>query len=83
MPHAYAAARAANAGAEATARPALSRRESEVLALLARGCTYKEAAVELGISWRTVQNLAYRAYQKLGADGRVAAIEVARDHGLI
>jgi DNA-binding CsgD family transcriptional regulator len=83
VPHAYAASRAATAGLGEHARPALSRREAEVLALLARGCTYKEAAGELGISWRTVQNLAYRAYQKLSADGRVEAIQVAREHGLI
>ena len=83
VPHAYAASRAASAGLGENARPALSRREAEVLARLARGRTYKEAAAELGISWRTVQNLAYRAYQKLGADGRVQAIQVAREHGLI
>jgi ATP/maltotriose-dependent transcriptional regulator MalT len=59
-------------------QPRLTRREAEVLALLAEGMTYRAAALPLGISWRTVQLHAHRAYAKLGANGRMQALSIAR-----
>lgn len=51
----------------------LSRRESEILGLLARGHRYREIAVCLGISERTVNTHLYRIYQKLHVRSAVQA----------
>ena len=64
---------------EETRSPALTKREVQVLALLAEGLTYRDAAERLGISWRTVQLHAYRTYAKLGATGKLQAVDAARE----
>lgn len=45
----------------------LSRREREVVELVARGMTYKDAAERLGITIHALKARASRAYDKLGA----------------
>jgi DNA-binding NarL/FixJ family response regulator len=48
----------------------LSKRESEVALLLAKGCTYKELAAELFISMSTTQTHVGRIYSKLGINNK-------------
>jgi DNA-binding NarL/FixJ family response regulator len=48
----------------------LTRREREVLRLIASGCTYKEAAAELHISARTVETHVSAVLRKLQLSGR-------------
>jgi DNA-binding CsgD family transcriptional regulator len=55
---------------------ALTRRELEVLRLLASGCSYRQAATHLGISPHTVVSHVKNAYRKL--DAHTAACAVAR-----
>ena len=62
---------------------ALSGRESEVLAGVARGERSKEIAARLRISERTVKAHLASIYNKLGVDSRAAAIAVAAEHGLL
>jgi pimeloyl-ACP methyl ester carboxylesterase/DNA-binding CsgD family transcriptional regulator len=61
---------------------ALSPREREVLALVARGHTNADIASTLFISEKTVRNHLTRIFEKLGVDSRAKAIVLARDHGL-
>lgn len=52
----------------------LSRQESKVIGLLARGLRYKEVAVELGVGTATVRTYLERAYAKLGVTNRTEAV---------
>lgn len=52
----------------------LSRREREVLGLVAEGCTSREIARRLRISEATVKDYVGRAMHKLQAPNRSAAI---------
>jgi DNA-binding CsgD family transcriptional regulator len=52
----------------------LTPRESDVLRLLARGCTYEQAADRLGVSQHTVQSHIKNAYRKLGVRCAAAAV---------
>ncbi len=61
----------------------LSRRECEILALLATGGSNKEMARALGISPNTVKTHVARIYEKLGVDRRIQAVETARRLALI
>lgn len=79
---AYEATRAFSSGRGASTA-LLAPREVQVLKLLADGLTYREAADELGVQWRTVQTHAYHAYSKLGVTRRLAAVESARRLGII
>ncbi len=63
--------------------PALSEREREVLAGVARGERSKEIALRLGITERTVKAHLDSIYNKLGVDSRAAAVSVALQRGLI
>jgi DNA-binding NarL/FixJ family response regulator len=56
----------------------LSRREREILALLARGLDNARIAEELFISEQTVKNYVYGIYSKLGEHNRVKVAEIAR-----
>ncbi len=60
--------------------PALTRRERQVVSLLARGMTSKEAARELALSPRTVEDVRARLLRKFGT--RNTAELVARFTGL-
>ena len=52
----------------------LSKRENEVLALLAQGYLYKEIAEALGISHETVNTYIRRIYEKLHVHSRAQAV---------
>jgi HD-GYP domain-containing protein (c-di-GMP phosphodiesterase class II) len=61
----------------------LTRREIEVLRLLARGTSNKEIARLLVISPKTVANHVEHIYAKIGASTRTAASLFAVQHGLL
>jgi len=63
--------------------PPLTLREEEVLRLMAEGLRNKEIAARLGISERTATFHVGNVLSKLGADGRVEAIHLARQRGLL
>ncbi len=52
----------------------LTGREAEVLRLIARGCTYVQVAVALGISANTVGTHIKNAYRKLDVHSAAAAV---------
>ncbi|WP_431899670.1 helix-turn-helix domain-containing protein [Nonomuraea sp. bgisy101] len=52
----------------------LSKREAEVMDLIATGQSNGEIAQQLFLSEKTVKNHVNRIYAKLGADNRVTAI---------
>lgn len=71
---------------EHSRRPAsetLSQRELEVLALIARGSTNREAANQLFVSEATVKSHLLHAYVKLGVNDRAAAVAVAFSRGYL
>ena len=61
----------------------LSKREREVMALMARGMTMGEIAEELVLSPLTVQTHVHNAKSKLGARTRVHALALALEQGQI
>jgi NarL family two-component system response regulator LiaR len=61
----------------------LTRRECEVLDLLAKGLTNPEIAVRLSISRSTVKVHVSNILSKLGVSNRAEAISVAIKHGLV
>jgi DNA-binding NarL/FixJ family response regulator len=67
----------------APAAESLSQRELEVLNLIARGCTNREAAAQLFISEATVKTHLLHVYAKLGVNDRAAAVAVAYERGLL
>lgn len=67
-------------------RPAsgrLSQRELEVLGLIARGSTNREAARRLFVSEATVKTHLLHAYAKLGVNDRAAAVAEAFSRGYL
>ncbi|GAA0209580.1 response regulator transcription factor [Saccharothrix mutabilis subsp. mutabilis] len=67
----------------APAAEPLSDREVEVLGLIARGCTNREAAARLFISEATVKTHLVHVYAKLGVNDRAAAVAVAYERGVL
>lgn len=63
--------------------PALSKRESEVLALLADGASNKEVGTSLGVSVNTAKFHVRSILDKLGAESRTEAVVLAARWGLI
>lgn len=61
----------------------LSRREIEVLQLIAQGKSNKEISAELFLALNTVKRHAYNIYNKLGVSRRTQAVSRARQMGLI
>jgi DNA-binding NarL/FixJ family response regulator len=61
----------------------LTRREHDVLRLMARGATNGEIAAELFVSEATVKTHVGAIFTKLGVRDRAAAIIFAFDHGLV
>ena len=61
----------------------LSRREVDVLRVLARGLTIKEMAAELVISEKTVDSHIQHIYTKINVSTRVAATLFAMEHQLL
>jgi pimeloyl-ACP methyl ester carboxylesterase/DNA-binding CsgD family transcriptional regulator len=62
--------------------PELTRRELDVLELLARGASNDAIAAQLVVTPKTVRNMVSRIYRKLAVDGRPEAIVLAREAGL-
>ncbi len=68
----------------ASASPdALTPREKEILAYLARGCSNKEIAAECGIAEKTVKTHVSSLLSKLGVADRTQAALYAVKHGLV
>ncbi|MDE3230014.1 MAG: response regulator transcription factor [Chloroflexota bacterium] len=61
----------------------LTRRELDVLRLLAQGWTDAQIAAQLVISRRTVNHHVTAIYSKLGVTSRAAATRAALDGGLL
>jgi DNA-binding NarL/FixJ family response regulator len=61
----------------------LSRRELEVLRLVAKGATNREVARRLFISEASVKAHLLHVYAKLGVNDRAAAVATAYDRGLL
>ncbi|GGO92457.1 helix-turn-helix transcriptional regulator [Wenjunlia tyrosinilytica] len=64
-------------------RPGLSPRETDVLALVATGCTNTDAAERLGLRMETVKSYLRSAMRKLGTHTRLEAVVTARRAGLL
>jgi two-component system, NarL family, nitrate/nitrite response regulator NarL len=64
-------------------RPALSRREQEVLELTAKGRSAPQIAEQLYLSTATVKTHLQRLYEKLGVSDRAAAVAEAMRRGLL
>ena len=62
--------------------PRLTDRETEVLRLVAKGLTAKQAAERLGVSHRTVENHVQNTLQKLQLHNRVELARYAIEQGL-
>ncbi len=67
----------------APAQELLSQRENEVLEMVARGSTNREAAAKLFISEAAVKTHLLHIYAKLGVSDRAAAVAEAFDRGLL
>ena len=65
------------------AREPLSQRELDILALIARGCSNREAAARLFISEATVKTHVLHVYAKLGVNDRAAAVAAGFERGLL
>ena len=64
-------------------REAPSEREMEVLQLIARGASNREAAAHLFISEATVKTHLLHLFAKLGVNDRAAAVATAYEQGLL
>lgn len=60
----------------------LSKREQQLVPLIAAGLTNKEIATQLGLSEQTVKNHIHRMLRKSGATDRLAIVERCRLEGL-
>ena len=60
----------------------LTRREVEVLRLVAAGLTNAQAAVKLSVTPRTINGHLTSIYSKTGVTSRAGAVRFALDHGL-
>ncbi|HWU28574.1 MAG TPA: response regulator transcription factor, partial [Microbacterium sp.] len=67
----------------ASAEPGLSRREREVLELVAQGCSNRGIAERLFLSERTVARHVGNILSKLDVPSRSAATAYAYAHGLV
>jgi len=75
--------RAAGAPLRAAGKGALSRREAQVLKLLALGHSNRQIASRLKLSVKTVETFRARLSRKLGARGRPALVRHAFRLGLL
>jgi DNA-binding NarL/FixJ family response regulator len=67
----------------APAREPLSQRELDILGLISRGCSNREAAARLFISEATVKTHVLHIYAKLGVNDRAAAVATGFERGLL
>jgi ATP/maltotriose-dependent transcriptional regulator MalT len=65
------------------AREPLSQRELDILGLISRGCSNREAAARLFISEATVKTHVLHIYAKLGVNDRAAAVAAGFERGLL
>ena len=63
--------------------PELSRREREVLLMVAKGWTNQRISEELGLKQQTIRNYLSNIFDKLNVHSRTEAAVWAREHGLI
>ena len=68
---------------EAPTTTPLSKREREILQMVANGSTTKEVARDLGISPHTVKTHLERIFEKLGANDRAQAVAIAIRTGIV
>jgi len=61
----------------------LTRREQQLIPLIAEGLTNKEIANRFCLSEQTVKNHLYRMKHKVGADDRLAIVQVCRTRGFM
>ena len=61
----------------------ITRRELEVLELIAQGMSNREIAGKLYVSENTVKTHSSRVFDKLGARRRTQAVQLGRDFGLL
>jgi DNA-binding NarL/FixJ family response regulator len=71
------------AGGDQPSRPALSKREREILQRVADGATTRQVATDLGISPHTVKTHLERIFEKLGANDRAQAVAIAFRTGIV
>ena len=62
--------------------PALTPREQELAALVARGLDNLQISAQLGLAEKTVRNMLSSLYTKLAVEGRAMAVVRTRDMGL-
>ena len=70
-------------GDEPAAAPGLTRRELEILRLVAQGLSDKEAAAVLGLSEHTIHRHISNVLNKLDVPSRAAAVAQAAQRGLL
>jgi len=61
----------------------LTKRENEVLKVVAKGFSNKEIAIKLSISESTVENHIHHIYEKLDISNRAQAVGFAYQSGII
>ena len=61
----------------------LSRREIEVLRLLAQGLSTAELSVQMQLSINTVRNHVQKAIRRLGAHSKLEAVAIAQREGIV
>ena len=64
-------------------RLGLTRREQQLLPLIAQGLTNKEIANQFCLSEQTVKNHLYRMKHKIGAEDRLEMVQLYRTHGFL
>jgi DNA-binding NarL/FixJ family response regulator len=64
-------------------RMGLTRREQQLIPLVARGLTNKEIANHFSLSEQTVKNHLYRMKHKIGADDRLSIVHLCRMQGFM
>ena len=64
-------------------RLGLTRREQQLIPLIAEGLTNKEIANRFCLSEQTVKNHLYRMKHKIGADDRLGIVQVCRTQGFV
>ena len=61
----------------------ITRREMEILGLVAQGMSNREIAEKLYVSENTVKTHCSRAFDKLGARRRTQAVQLGKELGLL
>jgi len=67
----------------ATASGKLSKRQTQLIAMLDKGMSNRDIAAELEISEHTVKVHLWRLFRRLGVKSRTQALHHARSHGLL